>query len=260
MEIRSVGEGKIVLLAGGGKVFADTAARFCRSEKTLDELAGAPHDVELVRRIVQSGHEAALEFDFFIFGVEGYSRVCETQLVRKRMASYLIKSGRVDKHGRRKFSVVLPKALQSLSFDIYLESGIQTRSVSGKDILGIISQWYDAGVKAGIPEEDLRYLKPQATEFKGVIGMNAHALRDWFKIRLCNRAQAEIRDLARKMFRLCKEAAPELFEGAGPSCEVLGYCPEMEQCQQMKGRMPTRAQAMEALKALREQEAKHGRI
>ena len=254
MEIRQVGDGRVVLLAGGGKVYADTAARFCRSEKSLDELVGAPHDVELVRRIVQSGHEAALEFDFFIFGVEGYSRVCETQLVRKRMASYLIKSGRVDKHGRRRFSMVLPKrALDHIAL-VHLPGFVgMTHLYTAEDILDLISQWYDAGVKDGIPEEDLRYLKPQATEFKGVIGMNAHALRDWFKIRLCNRAQAEIRDMARKMFKLCKKAAPELFEEAGPSCAVLGYCPELEQCQQMKGRMPTKAQAMEALRALRKE-------
>lgn len=253
MEIRSVGEGKVVLLAGGGKVFADTAARFCRSEKSLDELVGAPHDVELVRRIVQSGHEAALEFDWFIFGVEGYSRVCETQLVRKRMASYLIKSGRPDKHGKREFSVVMPKQLQDVSFCCKVPLLNKEVFFDAKDICSILEQCYDFGVQLGIPEEDLRYLKPQATEFKGVIGMNAHALRDWFKIRLCNRAQAEIRDMARKMLALCREAAPELFESAGPSCKVLGYCPELEQCQQMKGRMPTRAQAMEALKALRKE-------
>lgn len=258
MEIRQVGEGKVVLLAGGGKVYADTAARFCRSEKSLDELAGAPHDVELVRRIVQSGHEAALEFDFFIFGVEGYSRVCETQLVRKRMASYLIKSGRVDKHGRRKFNVMLPKRALDHVAHVRLPGFVNmTHLYTAEDICDLISQWYTSGVSAGIPEEDLRYLKPQATEFKGVIGMNAHALRDWFKIRLCNRAQAEIRDMARKMFRLCKEAAPELFENAGPSCHVLGYCPELEQCKQGKGWVPTRAQAMEALKALRKESVCH---
>lgn len=246
MKISTVGEGKVVLLAGGGKIYTDTAARFCRSEKSLDELAGAPHDVELVRRIVQSGHEAALEFDWFIFGVEGYSRVCETQLVRKRMASYLIKSGRVDKHGKREFSAVLPESLRYKQMPVSVEGG-GTGYLSAEDILELIRQWYDAGVKDGIPEEDLRYLKPQATEFKGVIGMNAHALRDWFRIRLCNRAQAEIRDMARKMLRLCKEVAPELFVGAGPSCEVLGYCPEMEQCRQRKGRVPTKAQAMKTL-------------
>lgn len=249
MKISEVGQGKVALLAGGGKVYADTAARFCRSEKSLDELIGAPHDVELVRRIVQSGHEAALEFDWFIFGVEGYSRVCETQLVRKRMASYLIKSGRVDKHGKREFCAVLPKKIAQQIAYIQLPSGDHV-PLSGESVCRILKQWYEAGVEDGLPEEDLRYLKPQATEFKGVIGMNAHALRDWFKIRLCNRAQTEIRDLARKMFRLCKEAAPELFVGAGPSCEVLGYCPEMEQCRQRKGKVPTKAQAMEKLAPL----------
>ena len=39
---------------------------------------------------------------------------------------------------------------------------------------------------------------------------------------------AEIRDLANKMMHLCKEAAPALFEDAGPSCVSLGYCPENE--------------------------------
>ena len=56
--------------------------------------------------------------------------------------------------------------------------------------------------------------------------MNAHALLDWFKIRCCKNAQAEIRDMAWKMLRLCKEAAPDLFRDAGPSCVALGYCPE----------------------------------
>jgi thymidylate synthase (FAD) len=69
-------------------------------------------------------------------------------------------------------------------------------------------------------------MKPQATEFKALVGMNAHALLDWFKIRCCKNAQTEIRDLAMKMMRLCKEAAPALFEEAGPSCVSLGYCPE----------------------------------
>ncbi len=49
-------------------------------------------------------------------------------------------------------------------------------------------QWY-AGLYAGLAEEGLRYLKPQGTEFKAIIGMNAYALRDWFAIRCCLNAQ-----------------------------------------------------------------------
>ena len=74
--------------------------------------------------------------------------------------------------------------------------------------------------------------------------MNATALRDWALIRMCNRAQTEIRDLCTKMVALAKEAAPELMEGIGPSCKVYGYCTEGEQCAQCKGIIPTKSQVM----------------
>jgi thymidylate synthase (FAD) len=92
-------------------------------------------------------------------------------------------------------------------------------------------------------------LKPQATEFKAIIGMNAHALLDWFSIRCCKRAQDEIRDLANKMLKLCKAAAPDLFINAGPNCKVLGYCPENEmQHKDCRGKVISKAEAMNLLR------------
>lgn len=227
MNVRKVGEGRVVLLAGGGKVYTDVAARFTRSERGLDDIIASDYNAQLVRSIVEKGHLAATEFDYFLFGVEGYSRVTEVQLVRKRIASYLIKSGRVDKHGKRAFDVVLPESVLSHSAECTLPSG-EKLTLSTEDLLALTEQWYDAGVQKGLPEEELRYLKPQATEFKALIGMNAHALIDWFKIRCCKNAQSEIRDMANKMLRLCREAAPDLFFDAGPSCVCFGYCPENE--------------------------------
>lgn len=225
MNVKRVGEGTVVLIAGGGRVYTDVAARFTRSERSLTEILASPYNEKLVRTIVDKGHLAATEFDYFLFGVEGYSRVTEVQLVRKRMANYLIKSGRVDKHGKRAFDVVVPNGVLEHTAACTLADGTAL-TLSGEDLLRLTEQWYDAGVAQGMPEEDLRYLKPQATEFKAIIGMNAHALLDWFKIRCCKNAQAEIRDMAWKMLRLCKEAAPDLFRDAGPSCVALGYCPE----------------------------------
>lgn len=225
MNIKHVGEGTVVLIAGGGKVYTDVAARFTRSERSLAEILASPYNEKLVRTIVDKGHLAATEFDYFLFGVEGYSRVTEVQLVRKRMANYLIKSGRVDKHGKRAFDVVVPDGVLEHSARCTLPDGTAL-TLSGEALLSLTEQWYDAGVAVGLKEEDLRYLKPQATEFKAIIGMNAHALLDWFRIRCCRNAQAEIRDLAWKMLRLCREAAPDLFRDAGPSCVALGYCPE----------------------------------
>ncbi|MBR4160001.1 MAG: FAD-dependent thymidylate synthase, partial [Spirochaetia bacterium] len=100
------GSGQVMLLAGGGTIYTDIAARFVASERSLEEIAASPYSRKIVQNIISSGHRAALEFDYFIFGVAGYSRVTETQLVRKRLASYLIKSGRAELGGKRRFSVV----------------------------------------------------------------------------------------------------------------------------------------------------------
>lgn len=245
------GTGKVMLLAGGGRIFTDIAARFVRSERELEEIAASPYSREIVRNILASNHRAALEFDYFLFGIDGYSRVTETQLVRKRIASYLIKSGRAELGGKRAFRVVYPKEAADFAATVTLPDGSR-QNLSGRDLAELTRQWYEAGVEAGLPEESLRYLKPQATVFKAIVGMNAHALLDWFAIRCCKNAQAEIRDLAWKMLALCRKAAPDLFENAGPSCVQLGYCPENRlQNIACRGKIPTRDEALEILREYR---------
>lgn len=237
-----VGNGKVVLIAGGGKCYTDIAARFCYSERGLDEILASDYDQQLVKNIVNSGHLAATEFDYYIFGIEGYARVTEIQLVRKRLASYLIKSGRNEMNGKRSYDVVLPDSVMDISVtvpiygaDIYrdpncmIPSGLSDQyytKLNTSSILDILEAWYDEGLKQEVPEEDLRYMKPQATAFRAIVGMNAHGLTDWFKIRTCMKAQTEIRDLAVKMMNICKDADPVLFKDAGPNCKSLGYCPE----------------------------------
>jgi thymidylate synthase (FAD) len=217
----------------------------------MEDIIASPYDKSIVQNILNSGHMAATEFDYFIFGIEGYARVTEVQLVRKRIASYLIKSGRPDKSGKRSYDIVLPKSLDGLvSGEIKLDpNDVIIRNSNGRIsclgdwidddsevytkfntdmIVGILENWYNNNVDLkSAPEEELRYLKPQATEFKAIIGMNTHSLLDWFKIRCCMNAQTEIRDLANKMLKLCKEASPDLFQKAGANCVCnAGYCTE----------------------------------
>lgn len=259
LDIKDTGKGKVVLLGGGGKIYTDLAARFVRTEKPLIELIESPYSPQIVQNIISSGHGAALEFDYFLFGVEGYSRVTETQLVRKRLASYLIKSGRAELGGKRKFSVVIPESIKDVSVTRYFEIPGTKDDFGQSDAIGVnftyleilelLESWYEKGIEQGTPEEDLRYMKPQGTEFKAIIGMNAHALRDWFQIRCCRNAQHEIRDLAMKMLKLSKSAAPDLFEGAGASCVVHGYCPENRlQNEFCKGKVYTKDEMRDILK------------
>jgi thymidylate synthase (FAD) len=268
MKKKYVGEGKVELIAGGGKIYTDIAARFIKSERSLEEIIVTPYSRELVRKIVESGHKAAIEFDFFIFGIEGYSRVTEVQLVRKRLASYIIKTGRADKAGKRLFEMVIPKRIEETSYkyslpvnsivtedgtsiEKYLPKGVANVyfDIDADRIMNMTEGWYQKGIEDGLPEEELRYLKPQATAFRALIGMNAHALTDWFAIRCCKNAQTEIRDLANKMLAICKRVAPDLFKDAGPNCKVLGYCPENEmQNESCKGKVIIKKKALEILK------------
>lgn len=262
---RTVGNGKVILIAGGGKIYTDLAARFVRSERSIVDIVGSAYDKNIVSNIINSGHRAATEFDYFIFGVEGYSRVCETQLVRKRLASYLIKSGRAELNGKRTYDVTLPEAAQDHQITIDVPANVHKRTLLGNPVkvegmaeltvnaefINMLTEaWYNQGVDKGIAEEDLRYMKPQATTFKAIIGMNAHALLDWFQIRCCLNAQREIRHMATKMLQLCREAAPDLFANAGPSCVHYGYCPEDQyqnaQCKRIGKYLP-KSKALEVL-------------
>ena len=68
-------------------------------------------------------------------------------------------------------------------------------------------------------------LLPNACETKMILTMNVRSLRNFFRLRCCNRAQWEIREVATEMLRLCCEVSPALFRTAGPSC-YCGGCTE----------------------------------
>ncbi len=73
--------------------------------------------------------------------------------------------------------------------------------------------------------EDARFVLPNACATQMMVTMNARSLRNFFRLRCCNRAQWEIRQVARQMLLQCRQAAPHLFAKAGPAC-LSGPCPE----------------------------------
>ena len=85
--------------------------------------------------------------------------------------------------------------------------------------------WYEGWQQKLGANEDARFVLPNACETRLLVTMNARELRHFFALRMCERAQWEIRSLARRMFELAYAKAPELFEDAGASC-LRGSCPE----------------------------------
>jgi thymidylate synthase (FAD) len=76
-----------------------------------------------------------------------------------------------------------------------------------------------------VPREDARYVLPNGCTTNIIVTMNARELLHFFSLRLCGRAQWEIRQLAHEMWMQADQVSPALFDGAGPGC-VRGPCPE----------------------------------
>jgi thymidylate synthase (FAD) len=207
-----------------------TAAHICYANASISDLrkkVSQEYAQKLLRKLIDSGHHSTLEHAVFSFGVEGISRACSHQLVRHRVASYNQQSQRYVKEGG--FNFIVPPKIKAneQACKKFLEAIEYSRSA------------YDEMLKVA-PAEDARFLLPNACETRIVITMNARELRHFFEERCCSKAQWEIREMADKMLSLAKGVAPFLFDGAGPKCLRLGYCPEEKTC----GRYPLKKDAL----------------
>ena len=90
--------------------------------------------------------------------------------------------------------------------------------------------WYEdwqqrLGAAGEKSNEDARFVLPNACETRVLLTMNARELRHFFALRMCSRAQWEIRQMATSMFEQAVAVAPAMFRDAGPGC-LRGACPE----------------------------------
>ena len=207
------------------------AARTCYSAAEYEELrdlVSQKDQAGFLRRIVGSGHLSVLEHASFTFGVSGVSRALLAQLTRHRIASFSVQSQRYVSLANG-FGYIIPPRIKALGDEAVAEFERQ---------MGEMQRWYGQWQeKLGSGEgsnEDARFVLPNACETHITFTMNARELLHFFSLRCCSRAQWEIRAMAREMLRLCRQAAPVIFENAGPGC-VSGACPEgAKSCGQME--------------------------
>ncbi len=195
------------------------SARLCYSPVGAAQLADNMTDVQveqLLSKIVEMGHLSTFEHAVFTFAVEGVSRVLTHQLVRHRIASYSQQSQRYVREDA--FEYIVP---QSIARNPIAQERFEL-------LMQDIQAAYNELLELGVHREDARYVLPNATETKVVITMNARALRNFFELRCCMRAQWEIRAMAEQMLKLVEPVAPLLFKNAGAACVAKGYCPEGE--------------------------------
>ncbi|MFP4456094.1 MAG: FAD-dependent thymidylate synthase [Clostridia bacterium] len=193
-----------------------SAARLCYSSLDGDQLYKGLSDkevVKLVKKLREMGHLSTFEHASFTFSIAGVSRVLTHQLVRHRIASYSQRSQRYV--NEKNFEYVTPKSIEKNEKALAIYNDFLQQA---KDTYRTLSEI--------VPQEDARYVLPNATETKIIVTMNARSLLHFFEVRCCTRAQLEIRTLANKMLELVKEVAPTVFSIAGPTCVTKGVCNE----------------------------------
>ncbi|MEG1502162.1 MAG: FAD-dependent thymidylate synthase [Synergistaceae bacterium] len=197
------------------------AARLCYSPTgVVDILDSLTEDKikDFLNKLNETGHLSPFEHVSFTFAIEGISRVATHQLVRHRLASYSQQSQRYV--GVSDDTCICPPSI--------------LKNEKAKNIFDeqVQNAWdsYNRLIESGIPKEDARFILPHGAETRIVLTMNARELHHFFALRLCRRAQWEIKELARQMLILARDVAPEIFAIAGPSCLVDGKCKEFHSC------------------------------
>ena len=210
---------------------ANLCAETCVS-KNIPTIKTSTNGFRSLQEALDSRHESVIEHCSFTFAVSGVSRALTHQLVRHRIASYSQQSQRYVKMDC--FDYVIPHSIENhphFHRDVWEEH------------MESISEMYRELLDGGIPEEDARYILPNACTTNIIITMNARELRHFFAVRCCERAQWEIRELANKMLKICKEVSPTIFDDAGPSCVRDGFCREQKSC----GRAPKLEKVLEIM-------------
>lgn len=180
-----------------------------------------PTDGKIAKSCYSSGHTSVFEFADFTFHIEGVSRALMAELTRHRHSSFAIRSQRyVNEHD---VDWVVPDTIKNNTnaYNVYANA------------LDCIEAAYDDMVSMGIAKEDARFILPNACPTIIECKMNARALINFMNLRLCTRAQWEIRKMAQLMKEEVLKVAPQLAYALVPKCEVHAkhpFCTEHKCC------------------------------
>ncbi len=208
-----------------------TACRTCYSADSplniyeCDSAQDNEKMLKLISKVVSSGHYSTIEHIQVSFAISNISRACSHQLVRHRHMSFSQKSQRYVKE-KGQFDYLTPDTIDAnpelkAKFDEFMSK---------------VSEFYLELTQNGIPAEDARSVLPNAASTSMVASLNLRELIHLANLRLCTRAQKEIRILVKRMCDALISEEPWLKDYLVPKCERFGFCDEDKSC----GRMPVK--------------------
>ncbi len=173
---------------------------------------------EFIGERLKTGHASPLEQVVFWFAIANVSRSLSHQFVRHRIGiSFEQQSQRYVKFKQDRLTFVMPES--------WRRAGLEADFAA---LLDRTSELYARALKAGIPAEDARFVLPNAAPTNFHVMVNFAEMLHICDIRLCVRAQWEIRRMVAMMRAEIKRVLPEIALFLQPKCgeNRMGYCDE----------------------------------
>jgi len=173
---------------------------------------------EFIGERLKTGHASPLEQVVFWFAIAGVSRSLSHQFVRHRIGiSFEQQSQRYVRFKQERLAFVLPDSWTRAKLDDEFA-----------ELLAQTSKLYARALAAGIPAEDARFVLPNAAPTNFHVMVNFAEMLHICDLRLCVRAQWEIRRMVALMRAEIKRVLPEIAIFLQPKCgeNRMGYCDE----------------------------------
>ncbi|HUY17975.1 MAG TPA: FAD-dependent thymidylate synthase [Candidatus Binataceae bacterium] len=173
---------------------------------------------EFIGERLKTGHSSPLEQVVFWFAIANVSRSLSHQFVRHRVGiSFEQQSQRYVKFKQDRLAFVLPES--------WRRAGLEDEFSA---LLDRTSELYARALKSGIPAEDARFVLPNAAPTNFHVMVNFAEMLHICDVRLCVRAQWEIRRMVAMMRAEIKRVLPEIALFLQPKCgeNRMGYCDE----------------------------------
>ncbi len=182
------------------------------AEEVLHQISEENPEIkmEIINALKNSKHQRELEQVMYSFEMP-ISLAVLTHITRHRMHSLLV-----------------PDFVPMWNLENYISpsSVIKNHKEEYEEIFANNKIMCDSFKDQGVREEDLVYFYLSGNACNIRTTMNARNLEWISRMRCCNKAQWEIRKLVKECVKQAKDVNRCLGTLYGPTCEVLGYCPE----------------------------------
>ena len=162
---------------------------------------GTKHDKDLTYSLVNKHkHLAVLRFAFAVIAVDDISIACQNQLVRSKHLDFLVESKRYVKASKGNFTFIMPDNLTP-----------ENKTLMNMVFSECMTTYQDL-IDSGVKPEDARAVLPMNTSTKVRIAGNLQSWKDFIKLRLNDKAQKEIRHLAKEINNILAKEYPNVFK------------------------------------------------